>query len=165
MYCLQVFGNVWGLTPHDENNRRFAAFTKTDNRRLQVLQNQTLRLRLKARKDESTVSLLARTKSLSVHQLTAFSTIMTVYKTLQYQTPEYFYDKLKRQNVEGGRVTRHSDNLKVEAKLTLTRGGYLYRAAALWNKVPANLKQEAKTLSFKKQLKEWVISNIKWKPP
>ena len=35
-YCLQVFGNVWGISNMDETNRRFSAFTKEDNRRLQV---------------------------------------------------------------------------------------------------------------------------------
>ena len=67
VYCLYVFGNVWGLTPNDETDRRYLAFTKLDNHRLQVLQNQSMRLLLGARKDEPTVKLLNETKSLSVH--------------------------------------------------------------------------------------------------
>ena len=45
IYCLQVIGNVWGLSANDETNRRYTAFTKEDNRKLQTLQNQVLRLK------------------------------------------------------------------------------------------------------------------------
>ena len=36
-YCLQVFGHVWGINRQEDTQRRFPAFTKEDNRRLQVL--------------------------------------------------------------------------------------------------------------------------------
>ena len=57
-YCLQVFGNVWGITNMDDNNRRFTAFTKEDNRRLQVLQNKVLRLKTGQRRDCPNAQLL-----------------------------------------------------------------------------------------------------------
>ena len=44
LYYLQVFGNVWGLATNVESVRRFPALTKHDNRKLQVLQNQVLRM-------------------------------------------------------------------------------------------------------------------------
>ena len=30
IYCIQLFGNVWGVPSLDENQRRFSAFTKGD---------------------------------------------------------------------------------------------------------------------------------------
>ena len=141
VYCLHVFGNVWGLTPNDETDRRYLAFTKLDNHRLQVLQNQSMRLLLGARKDEPTVKLLNETKSLSVHQLTAFSTLVSIQKVFHKQRPEYFFKKLEAaRNNNGVQSTRQSDSLRLEGNLTLTRGGYLYRACTLWNNLPAEFK-------------------------
>ena len=37
--CLHVFGNVWGLADQDDQNRKCSTFTKSDNQKLQVLQN------------------------------------------------------------------------------------------------------------------------------
>ena len=38
-YCIEVYGNVWGLNSYDETNRTSRAFRREDNRRLQVLVN------------------------------------------------------------------------------------------------------------------------------
>ena len=82
VYCLQVFGNVWGTTSYNETSRRFAAFTKKDNRKLQVLQNRVLRMVARVSYDTSTENLLRQTKSLSVHQLTAFTTLVSSQKSI-----------------------------------------------------------------------------------
>ena len=81
-YCVQVFGNVWGIRTMDETERRFLAFTKEDNRRLQVLQNKILRLKTGLGRDTPTKELLKRSGDLSIHQLIAYHTIMMVFKTM-----------------------------------------------------------------------------------
>ena len=48
IYCISVFGHVWPTVDLDDTERRFSAFTKEDCRRLQTLQNETMRLRLRA---------------------------------------------------------------------------------------------------------------------
>ena len=45
LYCLQVFGHVWNIPNNDDINRKYTAFTKEDNRELQVIQNKVLRLK------------------------------------------------------------------------------------------------------------------------
>ena len=69
IYCLQVFGNVW----FDNDEHRYSAFTKSNSRKLQVLQNKVLRLRLKTNLHHriSTKELLHRCQELSVNQLSA----------------------------------------------------------------------------------------------
>ena len=57
-YCLQVFGNVWVIPTMDETDRRFLAFSKEDNRRLQVVQNKVLRLKTGLGKETSTTILI-----------------------------------------------------------------------------------------------------------
>ena len=44
IYCLQVIGNVWGLNNNDLVNRRYLAFSKSDNSKIQTQQNQVFRM-------------------------------------------------------------------------------------------------------------------------
>ena len=48
IYCLPVFGNIFGLDKYKEENRRYFSFTIKDNNNLQVLQNKLNRLLLGA---------------------------------------------------------------------------------------------------------------------
>ena len=168
VYCLTVFGNVWGLASNDQTNRRYTSFSKEDNRKLQVLQNQVLRLMTRTKVRETpTVTLLNQTNTLSVHQLTAFMTLISIQKVLFYKRPTYFFKKLVGSSSDNGdRIrTRQCLDLKVpKADLTQTRGGYSYRSAMLWNKLPVTLKKEMNPEKFRELAKDWVRSNINWKP-
>ena len=42
-YCFQVYGNVWDLTMYNEKQDRSTAFTKDENRKLQIIVNKVLR--------------------------------------------------------------------------------------------------------------------------
>ena len=39
IYCLPLYGNVFGLDEYKEDSSRYQSFTKKDNQKLQVLQN------------------------------------------------------------------------------------------------------------------------------
>ena len=69
LYCLQVFGNIWGLATNDESVRRIPAFIKHDNRKLQVLQNQVLRMMTGLGPDTPTTTLLHQAINLQHSQL------------------------------------------------------------------------------------------------
>ena len=81
-YCIHVFGNVW-ITAED-NDRRYRAFTKKDNNKLQVLQNQVfkMKLNLPASSNISCKDLVRMTGDMSIHQLTAYFTLLQVHKTV-----------------------------------------------------------------------------------
>ena len=85
-YCIHVFGNVW-ITPED-NDRRFKAFTKRDNNRLQVLQNRVFRLKLNQPpySNTSCKDLVRMTGEMSIHQMTAYFTLLQVQKMSESQT-------------------------------------------------------------------------------
>ena len=87
--CLQLFGNVWGIQNLDDENRRFSAFTKEDNRRLQVLQNKVMRMKTNLPRDTPTVDLVKAAGDLSVQQLTAYHTVMTLYRSVTSGKPKY----------------------------------------------------------------------------
>ena len=42
-YCIEIYGNVWGLATYDDENRNSIAFTKDDNMKLQIIVNKVLR--------------------------------------------------------------------------------------------------------------------------
>ena len=42
-YCIEVYGNVWGLSIYNEQSRTNTALTREDNMKLQVLVNKVLR--------------------------------------------------------------------------------------------------------------------------
>ena len=42
-YCVEVYGNVWGLPTYDDQVRHSTAFRKEDNMKLQILVNKVLR--------------------------------------------------------------------------------------------------------------------------
>ena len=65
----------------DETKRKFSALTKEDARKLQVLQNKVLRLKSgNFDLNVPTSVLLEATGDLSVQQLGAFHTTLTVFK-------------------------------------------------------------------------------------
>ena len=68
IYCLPVFGNVFGLGQYREEDTRYTSFTKEDNNRLQILQNKLNRLILGAEPRTPTAQLLQDTGSLSIQQ-------------------------------------------------------------------------------------------------
>ena len=97
-YCLPLFTTTWGLDIYREENTRFTSYTKEDNRKLQVLQNQVCRLLLtEAEQDGSryirqnltTMDLMSKTSQLSVHQLGALSTLIMIKKILLSGKPQY----------------------------------------------------------------------------
>ena len=90
IYCLQVVGNVWGLGL-DDTIRRSVSFRKEDLRKLQVLQNRVGRILTGMRFGTAIKELLIESKIMSVHQLTAYHTFLTVQKCLSNKKPEYIY--------------------------------------------------------------------------
>ena len=92
-YCIEVYGNVWGLTSYDETNRTSRAFRREDNRRLQVLVNEVLRCVTGLDRYASTSALATASKQLSVHQRTALFTVTAVHKSLINKEPSYAHSR------------------------------------------------------------------------
>ena len=163
-FGIQVYGNVWGMPSLDLSQRRFTSFTKEDNRRLQVLQNKVLRLRKIDRSidyNTPTEILVRSSGELSVQQLTAYHTLMTVFKAVQMEKPVYLHRKLKPRET----TYRQSNTISVRGKLSVTRSGMIYRGAKLWNLIDQDLKMEKSLPNFKRKVKKWIIEKVPVKPP
>ena len=161
-YCIQVFSNVWNITNLDEENRRFAAFTKTDNRKLQILQNKVMRLKTGLPRHTSTELLCRTSGDLSVQQLTAYSSLLSAQKCIYYQKPEYMAQRLELRSFEDTEVfpRRQNNTMRIHSRLTLARGGYFYRSAALFNKLPDEMRSCMEPDQFRTKVKMWVKNNI-----
>ena len=62
-YCLPVFGNVFGLEKYRDTNNKFSSFTKSDNKKLQVLQNSLNRMLTESEYNTSTEELLEQAEA------------------------------------------------------------------------------------------------------
>ena len=82
-YCLNVFGGVWGIPGVQDETSIKTSITKQDMRRLQVLQNKTMRKETKSGYEISTMELFSKTRKLSVHQMVVQSTAVQVLLRVQ----------------------------------------------------------------------------------
>ena len=163
-YCLPVFGNIFGLDTYKEENRKFFSFTVKDNNKLQTLQNKLNKMLLNAEFNTPTADLLAQTNSLSVHQMVAYQTAVTTYKIVKSGKPSYIADKMRLR--QGDLATRHGDCTVVQPRYSrnIPREGFIYRGAAIFNKLGESLRKESKLLKFKTDVREWVKANISIRP-
>ena len=95
LYCLPLFMNVWNLYSADDTIRRSTAITKEDCRKLQVLQNKVLRCKIgHLNRHTPTIELLRRANDLSVHQLGAYHSLVTLARILLNGKPAYLFNRL-----------------------------------------------------------------------
>ena len=108
IYCLTVFGGLWGLpgTGLDEVKRNSTMTTKEDMRRMQVIQNSVMRIMSRSRYDTPTSTLLEKTNQLSIHQLVAYHSANQVYNMYSNKFPKYHWN--------AGASRRVGDKIKTE---------------------------------------------------
>ena len=158
-----MFCHVWGFG-YDETVRRNCGFTKEDSRKLQVLQNKVCRMKTGLGYDVSTEQLMKASKDLSVHQLTAYHTLVTVHKVKTSHKPKYLDDRLKYKQWNEDCPQRQLHKIHIDQRLNLARAGFIYRGGHLWNQLPDELRTLSKTGQFKKRARCWVEQNVKIKP-
>jgi hypothetical protein len=162
-YCIEVYGNVWGLTTYDDQHRNSIAFTKADNMKLQIIVNKVLRS-LTALDRDTPVTMLHNTSGqLSVHQRAALFTLTSVHKAIKQKLPAYSYSRFQPNPTPVN--VRNTGRSRVEYKLSISRGSYYYRGSRLYSQLPDNLKQSANQTAFKEGAKKWVLMNIPVLPP
>ena len=120
-YCLEVFGNVWGLETYDETDRQSPAFRKNDNMKLQVLVNNVLRSSTGLDYETPVSVLSSRRGQLSVHERTAVFTLTSVHKVLKIKQPSYSHSLLCPEQDPGQPGRNQTQCRRVEAKLSIQR--------------------------------------------
>ena len=128
-------------------------------RMLQVIQNNAARYITRSVWYTSTSELMKGCNWLSVSQLAAYHSILTVKKILLVKEPLYFYDKFNSQyplntRLAASRGIRMDE--RFQADLALSQSSFRWRASQLYNRIPLELRIP----QFKVKLKEWVLNNI-----
>ena len=155
----------------DESDRKFSAFTKEDCRKLQVIQNKVLRLKIKTgiyEMNTPTSILLDAAQDLSVHQQGALHTVLLVFKLVTRKKPAYLARKFRLKLADAEHIfpNRQENTIQVKSsKLSISRSGFVYRGGKIWNQLPKSLRSEKKLSVFKRLVKKWVTENIPKKPP
>ena len=137
-------------------------------RRLQVLQNKTLRLLTRTDRSTPTSTLTSLARSLSVHQLGAYHTANQVYQVYQSRRPVYHHARLFQNNllVQDHVTVRSQNNLqsRINFNLSTCRSSFFYQGAKLWSALPMDVKTSRNSDQFKSRCKNWIRRNIKVKP-
>ena len=137
LYCLPVFGGC---------EKKYICS-------IQVLQNKAARIATRAPPRFNRKLLFDRLKWLSVNQLIAYHTLLTVFKIRNSGHPKYIADKLRRDN-QYGRIILPKYNLELVEK------GFVIRGSRLWNSLPPNLRAIDKHQIFKGAIKQWTYESI-----
>ena len=167
IYCMSVWTGVWDIPGHQENGNKIA-INKEDMRKLQILQNKTLRLLTRADKMTSTITLTNMARSLSVHQLGAFHIAAQVFKIYKSKKPDYHHSRLfnNPQSTLDHVTVRSQNNLqtRINFNLSTCRGSFFYQGAKLWSALPMSVKNSENAEQFSRRCKDWIRSNIRVKP-
>ena len=99
---------------------------------------------------------------MSIHQLIAYHTILTVFKVVKTGEPVHLAKRfgVDQIGLVGGRERRNQHNIRVEFDLSIARAGFVYRGAQLWNMIPLNIKTSTTIREFKTKVKSWIRQNI-----
>ena len=88
---------------------------------------------------------------------------MATHKAVRAGKPKALHDKLKLNLPQNNQLFPESriGTISVpKAMLTISGGGFCYRGAQLWNKMPLNIRNMEKYDFFKASLKTWVRKTI-----
>ena len=166
IYGISAWGSVWGIADrYQEISQNSVNMKKDDMRRLQVLQNSSLRLLLRKRYDTPTSTLLAESKSLSVNQTVAMSILSQVWKVQDTHQPAYHYERLFGRLQAPSNRTRSvsSQDPEINFSLSQGRGSFFYLASILWNYLPLGIRLSSTHQTFKTSTRLWIKNNIPMK--
>ena len=167
IYCISVWTGIWDI-PGQVGDGNKVSIGKQDMRRLQVMQNKTLRLLTRADRSTPTSTLTNLARCLSVHQLGAYHTANQVFQVHQSRMPVYHQARLFQNNhsLEDQVTLRSQNNLqsRVNFNLSTCRSSFFYQGAKLWSALPMGIKTSRNSEQFKSRCKKWIARNIKVKP-
>ena len=166
IYGIAAWGAVWGNNSrYQEDHQNSITMRKDDMRKLQVLQNSTLRLMLGKRYDYPTSSLLYESNSLSVNQTVAYSIMCQVWKIKTTTQPKYHYERLfgRLMNPEVSTRSIVSQETRINFKLSMGRGSFFYLGSNLWNSLPITIRESSTHQQLKRAARGWTLENIPMK--
>ena len=137
VYCLPLFGGC----------------DVGDIKQLQILQNRAAQIVTHAPPRAHRQDMFDKLDWLTVHQLIAYHTLISIYKIRKSGEPEYLARFLRDEN-RGGKIILQNTHL------TLARRSFIWRGSQQWNLLSVELRRSTKISLFKKGARSWVVENI-----
>ena len=138
-YCIEVYGNVWGLPTYDDQSRQSPALRKEDLLKLQILMNKVLRSLTSLPIDTPVSVLLDKSGQLSVHQRTALYTATSIHKSITTKEPHFSSQILELWQTTERNPRLHQNCNMINYNLSISRGSYIYRGSRIYNMLPKEL--------------------------
>ena len=120
---------------------------------IQVLQNRAAQVVTHFPPRTRREDLFNKVKWLTVNQLVAYNTPLTLFKIRKTGEPEYLAQFLKYDN-------RQDRIIIPNTQLGLAKKSFVWRGSANWNSLSQELRKCNKIGKFKRGAKQWVIDNI-----
>ena len=128
-------------------------------RALQVCQNKAMKCITGMSWYTTSRILLNKCNWLSVKQLIAYHTLLTIHKTVRKGTPEYVFKKICPENVHNTRnVVKFSSTFGAMSEKASS--SFCYRGVSLYNKLSNQITQVINEDTFKRKTKKWVKENV-----
>ena len=128
---------------------------------LQVQQNHAARIVTRLGWGTDTKKLLGQIGWLSVKQLYAYHSLITVFKLLHTGKPGYFKNKFSMNfKYQTRQATNNCFTLNKTPGSEKMRQTFRFNSIYLWNLLPSYLKKVSKLEEFKLRLKCWTIETI-----
>ena len=137
VYCLPLFGGS----------------DKVHVKDIQVLQNKAAQLVCHAPPRANRAAMYDKLDWLTVNQLIAYHTVISVFKVRSCGEPEYLAEKLQHDNRNGRIIVPNID-------LTLALKSFSFRGAIQWNTLPSSIRSITNIGAFKRTLRIWIKENI-----
>ena len=120
---------------------------------LQVQQNKAAQIVLNFPPRTSRDLMFDKLKWLTVSQLIAYHTAITVHRVRLSKSPEHLANLLCRENHNGHIILKNP-------KLQVYKDSFIFRGGILWNKLPRELRSCLTFPKFKSDLKGLITGNI-----
>ena len=121
LYCLQVISNSWGTDTRNETDARHNAFTKRNMLTLQMYQNKVLRLLTGNGYNVSTLELCNQGGFLSINQIVAHTTLMSIFKIKNSGEPKYLAERLGLRSGGTNLGLRNPHDIQIDFKKALEK--------------------------------------------
>ena len=131
----------------------FGGCTQSQIDTLQVLQNRAARLSLGCPPRSNRDWMFSELQWMTVLQLVAYHTLVTVFRIRSHRQPEYLASKLCRDSRQGRILAENSC-------LDIYRKSFVFRGISLWNRLPSSIRETEKIRFFKKGVRVWIFNNI-----
>ena len=136
-YCLPLFGDC-GV-----NNLK----------EIQILQNKAAQIVSHSPPRAARVQMFTKLDWLTVNQLVAYHTLISVFKIRNSREPEYL-SKFLSNDSRYGKIMFEKIQLKVATR------SFVFRGSESWNLLPIAVKNCQKIGEFKPKLRKWVKENV-----